>query len=53
MIEYSKSDGICMVRLNDPPLNAIGFELLEELVAAINRANAEEEAWPNAPSSIS
>ena len=43
MIEYSKSDGICMVRLNDPPLNAIGFELLEELVAAINRANAEED----------
>jgi len=43
MIEYSKSDGICIVRLNNPPLNAIGFELLEELVAAVNRANAEED----------
>jgi len=43
MIEYSKSDGICIVRLNNPPLNAIGFELLEELVAAVSRANAEED----------
>ena len=43
MIEYSKSDGICIVHLNNPPLNAIGFELLEELVAAVNRANAEED----------
>lgn len=43
MIEYSKSDGICIVRLNNPPLNAIGFEMLEELVAAFNRANAEED----------
>jgi len=43
MIEYSKSDGICIVRLNNPPLNAIGFELLEELTAAVNRANADED----------
>jgi len=43
MIEYSKSDGICIVRLNNPPLNAIGFELLEELVAAVSRANAEKD----------
>lgn len=43
MIEYSKSDGICIVRLNNPPLNAIGFDLLDELVAAVSRANAEED----------
>lgn len=43
MIEYSKSDGVCIVRLDDPPLNAIGFELLEELVAAVDRANADED----------
>ena len=43
MIEYSKSDGVCILRLDDPPLNAIGFELLEELVAAVGRANADED----------
>jgi len=43
MIEYSKSDGIATVRLNNPPLNAIGFEMIEELVAAFNRAGAEED----------
>ncbi len=30
------------MHLDDPPLNAIGFELLEELVAVIDRANADE-----------
>ena len=43
MIEYSKSDGICIVRLNNPPLNTIGFDQFEELVAAVNRANDEED----------
>ncbi len=43
MIEYSKSDGVCTLRLDDPPLNAIGFELLEQLGAAVERANADEE----------
>lgn len=43
MIEYTKSDGVCILRLNDPPLNAIGFEMLEELVAAFDRANADED----------
>ncbi|MHC4120879.1 MAG: 3-hydroxyacyl-CoA dehydrogenase NAD-binding domain-containing protein [Planctomycetota bacterium] len=43
MIDYSKSDGVCILRLDDPPLNAIGFELLEELVAAVERANADED----------
>ncbi|MHC4740607.1 MAG: 3-hydroxyacyl-CoA dehydrogenase NAD-binding domain-containing protein [Planctomycetota bacterium] len=43
MIEYSKSDGICILRLNNPPLNAIGYEMLEELVAAVKRANADND----------
>jgi len=43
MIEYSKSDGFCILRLNNPPINAIGFELLEALVAAVSRANADED----------
>ena len=43
MIEYSKSDGVCILRLDNPPINAIGFELLEALVAAVSRANAEED----------
>ncbi|MHC4431200.1 MAG: hypothetical protein ACYS14_05395 [Planctomycetota bacterium] len=41
MIQYSKSDGVCILRLDDPPLNAIGFELLDELGAAVDRANAD------------
>jgi len=43
MIECSKSSGICIVRLNNPPVNVIGFEMLEELVAAVKRANADED----------
>ncbi len=43
MIEYSKADGICILRLDDPPLNAIGYELLEELVAAVDLANADDD----------
>ena len=43
MIEYGKSDGVCILRLNDPPLNAIGFEFLEELAAAVDRANADDD----------
>ncbi len=45
MIEYSKSEGVCILHLDDPPLNAIGFELLEELGAAIGRANADEDIY--------
>jgi 3-hydroxyacyl-CoA dehydrogenase len=43
MIEYSKSDGVCILRLDNPPLNAIGFELLDELGAAFDRANADDD----------
>ncbi len=44
MIEYSVSDGLCVLRLNSPPVNAIGYSLLEELCASIRRANADGEA---------
>ncbi len=43
MIEYTVSDGVCVLRLNAPPLNAITFLLLEELRAAIGRANLDPE----------
>ena len=38
MIEQHASDGICVLRLNSPPLNAIDFEMLEALRAAIAQA---------------
>ena len=41
MIEYSVSEGLCILRLDNPPLNAITFEMLDELRAAIARANAD------------
>ncbi|MBW8017493.1 MAG: hypothetical protein FVQ82_15040 [Planctomycetes bacterium] len=43
MIEYDISEGVCILRLSNPPLNAIGFELLEELIAGIERANADSD----------
>ena len=44
MIEYENSDGICVLRLNAPPVNTITLALLEELTAAIARANADAAA---------
>jgi len=41
MIEYSVSDGVCVLRLSDPPLNAFTFELLDELRSQIDRASAD------------
>ena len=43
MIEYESSDGICVLRLNAPPVNTITLALLEELTAAIDRANADDD----------
>jgi len=43
MIDYSVSDGVCVLRLDSPPVNAITFELLEELRAAIARASADPD----------
>lgn len=42
MIDYSVSDGICMLRLNSPPVNAITFDLLGELRGAIRRADSDD-----------
>ncbi len=44
MIDYSVSDGVCVLRLNSPPVNAITFSLLEELRSAIRRASSDEQA---------
>ena len=41
MIEYTLSDSICILRLAAPPVNTIGFSLLEALVAAVGRANRD------------
>ena len=42
MIDYSVSDGVCVVRLNAPPVNTITFPLLEALCGAIGRAGSDE-----------
>jgi len=42
MIEYSVTDGLCVLRLDNPPRNAITFELLDELRAAVERANTDD-----------
>ncbi len=41
MIQYDVSDGVCVLRLNSPPLNTISFSLLAELRAAIRRAGSD------------
>ena len=43
MMDYSVSDGVCVLRLSSPPVNAITFSLLEELRSAIRRANSDEQ----------
>jgi enoyl-CoA hydratase/carnithine racemase len=43
MIESTLSDGVCVLRLSAPPANTITFPLLDELRAAIRRANAQDE----------
>lgn len=44
MIDYEVSDGVCVLRLNNGPLNVISFELLDALVAAVARACADDAA---------
>ena len=41
VVEYNVTSGVAVLRLNAPPLNTITFELLEQLRAAIRRANDE------------
>ena len=43
MIQYSASDGVCVLRLHSPPVNAITFLLLDALRAAVRRACADVE----------
>ena len=43
MIDYDVSDGICVLRLNGPPVNTITFALLEALADAVGRANSDPE----------
>ena len=41
MIDYDVSDGLCVLRLNSPPVNAISPAMLAELRARIERAGAD------------
>ena len=41
MIDYGVSDGVCVLRLNAPPVNAFTFELLAKLRESLDRAAAD------------
>ncbi len=41
MIQQSVSDGICVLRLNAPPVNSITYALLEALCAAVRQAASD------------
>ncbi len=41
MIAYEVSDGVCVLRLNAPPVNALTLALLAELQTAIGTADIE------------
>ena len=45
MIDYTTADGIAVLRLDNPPLNAITFELLDELQAGIAQAGADADVY--------
>ncbi|MBI5684238.1 MAG: enoyl-CoA hydratase/isomerase family protein [Verrucomicrobia bacterium] len=40
-IDSSVTDGVCVLRLNAPPVNTLSIELLGELRAAVREANAD------------
>ena len=40
-LSFEARDGIAVLRLDNPPVNSLGLELREELVAAVERANAD------------
>jgi enoyl-CoA hydratase len=42
-IEYHVSDSIAEIRLNRPPVNALGLTLLGNLIAALRRAAADDD----------
>ncbi|MCX6865041.1 MAG: 3-hydroxyacyl-CoA dehydrogenase NAD-binding domain-containing protein [Verrucomicrobia bacterium] len=43
LIDYSVADGVCVLRLNAPPVNWLTLPLLEELRVAVRRANLDAE----------
>ena len=43
MIRYSVTDGICVLRLDLPPVNTLTFELLEKLCASVKQANDDPD----------
>ena len=43
MLDSQVSDGVCLLRLNSPPMNTLTFRLLDQLRAAIHRANADPD----------
>jgi len=45
MIDYTASDGLCFLRLDNPPLNAVTFDLLDELRGEIERACADSDVY--------
>ena len=45
MIDTTTSDGTCFLRLDNPPLNAVTFDLLDELVAGIDQARADPDVY--------
>ena len=42
MIQYSTSNNLCTLKLDNPPVNTISFDLLDQLTAAVKRANEDE-----------
>ena len=44
MIETTTVDGVCVLHLNAPPLNAFTFEMLDDLRSLIEQANADDAA---------
>ncbi len=42
LIDYKTSGDVCVLRLDAPPVNAVTPALLDDLVAAIERANADD-----------
>jgi 3-hydroxyacyl-CoA dehydrogenase len=40
-LSFDVKDGIAVLRLDNPPVNSLGFELREALVAGLARANAD------------
>lgn len=42
-LEYQVSEGVCLLRLNAPPMNTLTLPLLDQLRAAVRRAGADSE----------